>query len=1530
MANEGVPASKPDAKRIDSLWTNFLKSNSSRLSGNEALLARIVKTRAESGDESVIYVRLNDKQQLVECKKGDTGAVEIDLTNGLDQKEADILGISLKSGINKVIAQGWKMDNDAGKQTGTDAVTIDYTELDQYDTTVRSYADAHGISYDQAVQLYQKTGDFYREDFVQVKQQREKAEGDLASQYAEWQKKPGNEKKAFADFLGDQGVPSGSPVLANQPAKPSDLTLLAFASRFTPELQKSVLSVKTPITTFYSGIYDAAALITWAKSGTADEVKVPGKPVADNPTVDKPKDEKAVKAPEDMELKGVKATGYNQSIKAMKDLFAKKPDVKLKVGDYYIAWDKNKKSFVVTTHDGTPVPALSNEDGVRKVLVKGIGDDNNGRGVYQLLIGMTKEDSIFNSSPLDLVAMSQAYEKDKSHPVTYKFEYATDAAVPKADTAKKDDKPAAIPDSGIPKGGYKLSTPTAVIPEAPSFSGVAGGKVPSLTLTPTIAPIIKPEPTLSKADKLKKAKESLDQVGSAIDIFSNRFGEAVKANAKVNEAIGLLNGLDAKDPKVAAEKARAAMWQAYASGNEEYRLGMEAEKKGDKKEADKHYKLAAEWFSKIDTAKEKDPVIKMYVLLRSAQLEEKQGNLVKAIALYQKVVALKPTDSAITDDCNKKIAALNAEKAEAEKQAKELVAGAKNLVSRAVEAGRKFLFGNIPQNPPPFKPPAPQPTVATPPKKGAGEVPVGVVTPPVPKATTPVIPTIKEVEDLLKGLPSETAIYMNKDSAADARKKTQAALDKLKLMDQSKPEVIKLAAEATRRFNFAEGCEKYRLGVEAKEAKKPAEAKKLFEEAAAAFERANVKDSDITFIKLYGLNRQAQSYEELGRTDDAIATYKKLIDAKPGPNMKENAEARIAELEKSKAPKPTVAVAKPEPPKPTVTVMTPPKKVAPPPTPVVVTLPKNVEQPPTPVAEIKPPKDEVKKVEVKAPTVTAAVIPPTVTVAKPKPTPESLIAEQKPTVDKALELAKAGKYDEARKLLEAIPAAKRSTSATAALEQIKTDQTTAKKDEEAKKAAEAAKLVETTKKDRTDKTKAMFERSEKLAADLEAKGDKASAKAIRDQVAKVKADIEMNKSSYDKDVAALGTMLTNGDTKLAAIKDKEVKAAAAAEAKVEAEKKAKADAAAKLAKKPVAGKPSAPTAATPVLAVSTAPTILNAVSPNDLLVEYFRLLGADIPAGTDLAALIGADAVGKMSTDGIYNYKNTYVKNNGYDIDANIINNKKIMFNGSILMEKTYADGILDGTKDGVITLAEIKAYIVFKRADNLINQTDLPAATRDKLAAEKKRIEGLSYSPRADAIPGFAKLVLDGEIELLRAKGLGTEANAQVADINGSDPQKAKDASAKVHMMALALMAGVEPKDIKVAAAQKGSGPIAGLITKKEQDIKAERLAAQAKKEEANKIKSVPVEEGEILRLNKMLITPTVLARLKTDGSRRIDGYVEISADGKTARYVADGKEISRTKVYIDNPNFPENKYVKQDGGWYRFKSPIPLIIVG
>ncbi|MFH1347356.1 MAG: hypothetical protein ABIH22_01570, partial [Candidatus Margulisiibacteriota bacterium] len=132
---------------VQTNWSHFLsRVASDAAKKNTALFKMIVQTHVKSGKGSFLYVKVNSKGGLSVAAEGDKDAVKIDLTDGLGEQEAKALGIDLKKGVNQIIAQGWKLNSDKDKQTGVDAVTISYNEIEEGTKAIKDFADAHKLT----------------------------------------------------------------------------------------------------------------------------------------------------------------------------------------------------------------------------------------------------------------------------------------------------------------------------------------------------------------------------------------------------------------------------------------------------------------------------------------------------------------------------------------------------------------------------------------------------------------------------------------------------------------------------------------------------------------------------------------------------------------------------------------------------------------------------------------------------------------------------------------------------------------------------------------------------------------------------------------------------------------------------------------------------------------------------------------------------------------------------------------------------------------------------------------------------------------------------------------------------------------------------------------------------------------------------------------------------------------------------------------------------------------------------------------
>jgi tetratricopeptide (TPR) repeat protein len=102
---------------------------------------------------------------------------------------------------------------------------------------------------------------------------------------------------------------------------------------------------------------------------------------------------------------------YSGSLRTLEELFVKKPELQLKVGEFLVGWDKDKKRFIVQAfNDGIPVRSekLSNRNGVRQILHYYFGHDSKDkRGQYPLFMNLRSiltEPAIAQNNIIDLRA----------------------------------------------------------------------------------------------------------------------------------------------------------------------------------------------------------------------------------------------------------------------------------------------------------------------------------------------------------------------------------------------------------------------------------------------------------------------------------------------------------------------------------------------------------------------------------------------------------------------------------------------------------------------------------------------------------------------------------------------------------------------------------------------------------------------------------------------------------------------------------------------------------------------------------------------------------------------------------------------------------------------------------------------------------------------------------------------------------------------------------------------------------------------
>ena len=200
------------------------------------------------GVDSKLAQRLaNGEKVKFSNGKENKNGTEVNLTDGISKEELAALGVK-QADIDVVIAQGWALDSDSTKQTNEYSTVIEDDELDKTFTAIRQYADAHGISEDEAEKIYFKCS-LSREDLQEVKKQRIGAEDALNKDYVSWQNKKANQGKSFSEFLTTKNISQDSVINKNILQNGAGLVRLAFASRFSAEIQKETLGVKTPIKT---------------------------------------------------------------------------------------------------------------------------------------------------------------------------------------------------------------------------------------------------------------------------------------------------------------------------------------------------------------------------------------------------------------------------------------------------------------------------------------------------------------------------------------------------------------------------------------------------------------------------------------------------------------------------------------------------------------------------------------------------------------------------------------------------------------------------------------------------------------------------------------------------------------------------------------------------------------------------------------------------------------------------------------------------------------------------------------------------------------------------------------------------------------------------------------------------------------------------------------------------------------------------------------------------------------------------------
>lgn len=298
-------------EQIKSAWNNFFRVNIAKQ--NTEILNKIVEVLKNNDSKQwIIYVKKDVQGKIQLCKQGDTGAIKIDLHDGLSVAEAKTLGIDITRGINKIAAHGWRLDKEKGIQQGPGAQVIDGNEVVKFDQAIREYASAKGWTFEEAQKAYySREIQFGRQDLVLQAKNREAA-------YKTLVEKTKNCKK-YDEFIkvikSEFGIKSEqNPILLNlynlhelkkigfkdaeQRAKAAALVIkFASASQTSKQFQEEVLGLPAPIKTRYEGQMALPSIIAWAKAAQEYEqakeedsaATIPGdsippiEPQADNP-----------------------------------------------------------------------------------------------------------------------------------------------------------------------------------------------------------------------------------------------------------------------------------------------------------------------------------------------------------------------------------------------------------------------------------------------------------------------------------------------------------------------------------------------------------------------------------------------------------------------------------------------------------------------------------------------------------------------------------------------------------------------------------------------------------------------------------------------------------------------------------------------------------------------------------------------------------------------------------------------------------------------------------------------------------------------------------------------------------------------------------------------------------------------------------------------------------------------------------------------------------------------------------------------
>jgi tetratricopeptide (TPR) repeat protein len=252
------------------------------LRGRDAWV-RHLQTRGLSAEAAGrVADTLSQENQGVRYSNGEEvteGGVMVDITDGLSQDEATALGLEAERTTDRYIRQGWEADGEAGVETEEQGVNITETdELEAAYAAIARYADAHGITYEQAQRIYFESTGFSRQNLREQRETRQATHDSLLGQYEAWKAVDGHDQAgAFLTWVKETyGLDDNDPVIQNLQSyiyseveaghTPDPAGLLAylqlnfFASQFQGDSQDIQINANTAEENYGLGLTNAIPL----------------------------------------------------------------------------------------------------------------------------------------------------------------------------------------------------------------------------------------------------------------------------------------------------------------------------------------------------------------------------------------------------------------------------------------------------------------------------------------------------------------------------------------------------------------------------------------------------------------------------------------------------------------------------------------------------------------------------------------------------------------------------------------------------------------------------------------------------------------------------------------------------------------------------------------------------------------------------------------------------------------------------------------------------------------------------------------------------------------------------------------------------------------------------------------------------------------------------------------------------------------------------------------------------------------------